>query len=70
MTLMNLESIDRNTRYYEEDMNRCFNYNDLEDSKAGKLGKLNYERRRQLELNELLGPKPCQRGGDQTTNKD
>jgi succinylglutamate desuccinylase len=59
----NPRAIEQNTRYVEEDLNRCFLQEDLNRYKADDLKcpdtkkDLSYERRRAAELNELLGPK-------------
>lgn len=52
--LSNKDAIAANTRYVDEDLNRCYLLEDLVDEdKAG----LNRERKRAREVDELLGPK-------------
>jgi len=52
--LSNLDSIAQNTRYVDEDLNRCYLLKELaDDSLAGK----NKERKRAREVDALLGPK-------------
>ena len=66
----NPRAMEQNTRYVEEDLNRCFLHEDLNRYKADEItcpdtGKdLSYERRRAAELNDLLGPK----GSTETTD--
>ena len=66
----NPRAMEQNTRYVEEDLNRCFLQEDLNRYKADEIkcldtGKdISYERRRAAELNDLLGPK----GSTETTD--
>lgn len=53
MLLTNVASISSNTRYVEEDMNRCFFKADLDDPDKTKT----LEQKRAKELNAVLGPK-------------
>lgn len=52
--LANTEAIENNTRYVEEDMNRCYFLADLADDAKAKTTK---ERKRAREVDEFLGPK-------------
>ena len=58
--LTNTASIASNTRYVEEDMNRCFLRADLDD--ASKTATL--EQRRAKELNAIIGPKGTAEAAD------
>ena len=66
----NPKAIENNTRYIEEDLNRCFLKMDLDrysskDTKDPDTGNvLTYERRRAAELNDLLGPKGSEESTD------
>ena len=66
----NPRAMEQNTRYVEEDLNRCFLQEDLNRHKIDKItcsdtGKdLSYERRRAAELNDLLGPKGSTKATD------
>ena len=44
----------KNVRYVDEDMNRCFYTHELQDQDKTSL---NTERRRAMEINQLVGPK-------------
>ncbi len=50
--LSNPEAVKRCSRYIDQDLNRCFTLDDLQNKKLQ-----NYENKRARELNELLGPK-------------
>lgn len=52
--LANTKAIAANTRYVDEDLNRCFSAADLEQTSKAPL---NWERMRARELNDILGPK-------------
>lgn len=49
----NPQASEKNLRYIEEDLNRCFLSKDLEDPEHVEL----YEHRRAKEINQILGPK-------------
>ena len=58
----NPKAIEKNVRYFEEDLNRCFLLEDLRKYSTFILDelkneKLTYERMRAQELNMMLGPK-------------
>lgn len=52
--LSNLEAIEKNTRYVEEDLNRCYFEKDLKDDTKTSVTK---ERKRAREVDAILGPK-------------
>ena len=54
MLLSNIAAIAKNTRYVEEDLNRCFKLKDLVDESKATLS---LERRRAREVDVFLGPK-------------
>ena len=51
--LHNLDAIDKNVRYVEEDLNRCYYLKDLNNAER----KMTLEAVRAKEVNSLLGPK-------------
>ena len=57
--LTNTESITRNVRYCDEDLNRCFSLKDLADESRTSL-----EAKRAREINTVLGPKGSEGAAD------
>ncbi len=56
VVLTNERAVAANVRFVDTDLNRCFLRKELDLGPAG-FPETNYERRRALELNALLGPK-------------
>lgn len=55
--LSNVAAIQQNTRYVEEDLNRCYLLSDLQDAEKSKSS---LERKRALEVDAALGPKSAE----------
>ena len=65
----NPKAIQNNTRYVDEDLNRCFLASELDrctqaNDKLLSKEDLSYERERAAELNEMLGPKGSETNTD------